>query len=38
MEVETACWFYPKGQLPKFSAMMSAFGYASIVGRFVAGN
>jgi len=28
VEVETAFWFYPKGQLPKFRAMMSAFGYA----------
>ena len=28
VEVETALWFYPKGTLPKFRAMMSAFGYA----------
>ena len=28
VEVETAFWFYPKGTLPKFRAMMSAFGYA----------
>jgi hypothetical protein len=26
--VETAVWFYPKGTLPKYRAMMSAFGYA----------
>lgn len=28
VEVETAFWFYPKGKLPKYRAMMSAFGYA----------
>jgi hypothetical protein len=28
VEVETAFWFYPKGTLPKYRAMMSAFGYA----------
>jgi hypothetical protein len=28
VEVETAFWFYPKNTLPKFRAMMSAFGYA----------
>jgi hypothetical protein len=27
VEVETALWFYPKGTLPKYRAMMSAFGY-----------
>jgi len=28
VEVETALWFYPKDKLPKYRAMMSAFGYA----------
>jgi hypothetical protein len=28
VEVETAFWFYPKGKLPKYRAMMSAIGYA----------
>lgn len=28
VEVETAFWFYPKNTLPKYRAMMSAFGYA----------
>jgi len=28
VEVETAFWFYPKGTLPKYRAMMSTFGYA----------
>jgi hypothetical protein len=28
VEVETAFWFYPKGTLPKYRAMMNTFGYA----------
>jgi hypothetical protein len=28
VEVETALWFYPKGTLPKYRALMTAFGYA----------